>query len=144
MVWAGKGHEPYSGVDAYFVDIRTHGIYTYDHVNVTWVDFKPGAWTFGFRVEDKDGHSIKEQAKNYGKEKKIWCIGSATRIYTTALYGYATEYSIDNVIPGAGLILSIGTIIAYGVVALLSTFGGDKGKVWAVLYRRYLFRQVNQ
>jgi len=131
MVWAGKNYDPYPECDAYFIDVLPLGAYTYNYENFTLCNFGPGAWTFNFSITDHTGNIVNQKATNRGRPKKIWLIGSANQILTTALNGYYTSGDyIDILIPGAGVYISIGISIAFVATAILS-MAGEKGRTIA-------------
>ncbi|MFX1258526.1 MAG: hypothetical protein ACFFAN_11740 [Promethearchaeota archaeon] len=131
MAWAGKGHDPYPDVDAYFVDILPFGAYTYDYEDFYSFDFSPGMWTFNFSVTDFTDNTVNEMAKNLGRAKKLWYIGSTSQMWNTMINGYdgignliSNGLSIDFNLPfGAGIIQSIGVTIAYMVAGGLTMLG---------------------
>ena len=124
MAWAGNDYEPYLGVDAYFVDLLPSGSFTYDHENFTDCDFNPGAWTFSYIVSDASQNAVTKLAKIGSKAIKIWSIGRLSNVWFTAMNGYSTPgLLLDNIIPGAGIIHSIGITVAYGLAGILSLMG---------------------
>ena len=124
MAWAGNDYEPYLGVDAYFVDLLPSGSFTYDHENFTDCDFNPGAWTFSYIISDANRNTETILAKIGSKPIKIWSIGRLSNVWFTAMNGYnSAGFLLDNIIPGAGLISSIGLAIGYGFAGLLSLMG---------------------
>ena len=121
MVWAGQNYDPYPDCDAYFIDMLPAGAYTHNYENFTLCDFGPGAWTFDFSITDHTFNVVNQRASNGGKSKKIWLIGSANQMWYTALNGYDMSGAyIDNIIPGAGVVVSIATTIAFISTAILS------------------------
>ena len=134
MAWAGKGFDPYPEVDAYFVDILPVGVYTYDYEDFEPFDFKPGAWTFNFSVNDNNENSANKRAITNIGTKKIWYIGSADQMWHTMMNGYdATGELLDNYFsenlnfPGASIIQSIGVMVGYGAAGFL-TMTGERGR----------------
>ena len=124
LAWAGNEYEPYLGVDAYFVDLLPSSSFTYDHENFTDCDFNPGAWTFSYIVSDSSQNTETKLAKIGSKPLKIWSIGRLSNVWFTAMNGYnSAGFLLDNIIPGAGLISSIGMTIAYSLAGLLSLMG---------------------
>ena len=124
MVWAGKNNDPYPNCDAYFIDVLPVGLFTFNHINYSICDFGPGVWTFNFFINDQSGNRVNQKAGNGEKYQKIWLIGSSNRIWDTAFNGYDTSGNhIDTLIPGAGLVASMGVSIAFFATALLSMMG---------------------
>jgi hypothetical protein len=129
MVWAGKGFGPYSDVDAYFVDVLPTGEYTYDHEEFESFDFTPGAWTFNFTVEDNEANKDNLGAESRIAMKKIWYTGSAKDTWNTMMNGYdASGNALDDLVPGAGIVSSVGVAVAYAAAGLLTRIG-PKGRI---------------
>ena len=129
MVWAGKGYDPFSSFDAYFIDVSPFGAYTHNYENYTYCDFGPGAWTFNFSVTDHTNNDVSQKGMNRGRSKKIWLIGSLNNIWDTAFNGYDFSGNhIDKLIPGAGMFVSTGIMISFFATAILSMMG-DTGRV---------------
>jgi len=124
MVWAGQDYDPYPECDAYFIDVLPLGAYTYNYENVTECNFGPGAWTFSFSIADQSGNVVNQLASIGGHPKKIWLIGSINQMWYTALNGYdfSGDY-IDKIIPGAGVVASIGISVSFFATAVLSMTG---------------------
>jgi len=135
MKWAGKGFDPYSGVDAYFVDILPSGSYTYDYEDFESIDFTPGLWKFKFKVEDNCSASDDLDAETNIGDKKIWCTGDPTQMWNYMMYGYdATGETLNNLLGGFNLpvmpsiVQSIGVMVGYAAAGITSTLG-PKGRI---------------